>query len=126
MMVLEGRRIEAGVQPARTSPGERYVMTETTNIVRLRQPDTIDDPLTDILRVGARKLLAQAIEIEAEAYLASMRELKLPDGRDRLVRHGHGPERTIQTGIGPVAVSRVKIRDRGAASDDDRVRFSSS
>jgi hypothetical protein len=68
-------------------------MTETTNIVCLRQPDTIDDPLTDILRAGARKLLAQAIEIEAEAYLASMCELKLPDGRDRLVRHGHGPER---------------------------------
>src|SRR4051812_20845646 len=55
-----------------------------------------------------------------------MQDLKLPDGRDRLVRHGYGPERMIQTGIGPVAVSRVKIRDRGAASDDDRVRFSSS
>ena len=89
-------------------------MNETTNVVRLRQPDEIDDPLTDILRAGARKLLAQAIEIEAEAFLASMRELKLPDGRERLVRHGHGPERTIQTGIGPVEVSRVKIRDRGA------------
>jgi putative transposase len=101
-------------------------MNETTNIVRLRQPDTIDDPLTDILRTGARKLLAQAIEIEAEAYLASMRELKLPDGRDRLVRHGHGPERTIQTGIGPVEVSRVKIRDRGATDDADRIRFSSA
>lgn len=40
-------------------------MTETTNVLRLRQPDAIDDPLTDILRTGARKLLAQAIEIEA-------------------------------------------------------------
>jgi putative transposase len=50
-------------------------MNEPANIVRLRQPDTINDPLTDILRAGARKLLAQAIEIEAEAYLASMREL---------------------------------------------------
>jgi transposase-like protein len=100
-------------------------MNETTNIVRLRQPDTIDDPLTDILRAGARKLLAQAIESEAEAYLASMRDLKLPDGRERLVRHGHGPERTIQTGIGPVEVSRVKIRDRGAAGAD-RIRFTSA
>ena len=100
-------------------------MTETTNIFRLRQPDAIDDPLTDILRAGARKLLAQAIEIEAEAYLASMRDLKLPDGRERLVRHGHGPERMIQTGIGPVEVSRVKIRDRGAAGED-RIRFTSA
>jgi len=100
-------------------------MTETTNIVRLRQPDETDDPLTEILRAGARTLLAQAIESEAEAYLASMRDLKLPDGRERLVRHGHGPERTIQTGIGPVAVSRVKIRDRGATGED-RIRFSSA
>ncbi|KLK90666.1 hypothetical protein AA309_24490 [Microvirga vignae] len=53
-------------------------MNETTNIVRLRQHDEIDDPLTDILRAGARKLLAQAIEIEAEAFLANMRDLKLP------------------------------------------------
>jgi putative transposase len=100
-------------------------MTEPTNVLRLRQPDAIDDPLTDILRAGARKLLAQAIEIEAEAYLASMRELKLPDGRERLVRHGHGPERMIQTGIGPVEVSRVKIRDRGTVGED-RIRFTSA
>ena len=101
-------------------------MNSTTNVLHLRQPDTIDDPLTDILRAGARKLLAQAIEIEAEAYLASMRELKLPDGRERLVRHGHGPERMIQTGIGPVEVSRVKIRDRGATDDADRIHFTSA
>ena len=92
-------------------------MNENSNIVRLRQPDEIDDPLTNILRSGARQLLAQAVELEAETFLAAMKELKLGDGRDRLVRHGHGPERTIQTGIGPVEVARVKIRDRGAAGD---------
>ena len=77
-----------------TSFRERYAMNETTNIVRFRQPDAIDDPLTDILRTGARKLLAQAIEIEAEAFLAGMRNLKLPDGLERLVRHGHRPRGT--------------------------------
>jgi transposase-like protein len=101
-------------------------MNTSTNVVRLRQPDAIEDPLTDVLRAGARRLLAQAVALEAEAFLAGMRELKLPDGRDRLVRHGHGPERLIQTGIGPVAVSRVKIRDRGAVGGADRVRFSSA
>lgn len=101
-------------------------MTETTNVLRLRQPDAIDDPLTDILRAGARKLLAQAIENEAEAFLAQMCDLKLPDGRERLVRHGHGPERIIQTGIGPVEVRRVKIRNRGATGDEDRIRFTSA
>ena len=101
-------------------------MNTSSNVVCLRQPDQIEDPLTDVLRAGARRLLAQAVELEAEAFLAGMRELKLPDGRDRLVRHGHGPERLIQTGIGPVAVSRVKIRDRGAVGGADRVRFSSA
>jgi putative transposase len=100
-------------------------MNDPTNVFRFRQPDDMDDPLTDILRAGARKLLAQAIEMEAEAFLSQMRDLKLPDGRERLVRHGHGPERTIQTGIGPVEVSRVKIRDRGA-SDGERIRFTSA
>ena len=55
-----------------------------------------------------------------------MKDLKLADGRDRLVRHSHGPERAIQTGIGPVEVSRVKIRDREVASDGERIRFTSA
>jgi putative transposase len=100
-------------------------MTEPVNNVQFRQHDDVDDPLTKVLRAGARQLLAQAIELEAAAFLASRDELRLPDGRPRLVRHGHGPERQIQTGIGPVPVERVKIRDRGAGSEGGRVRFSS-
>jgi transposase-like protein len=101
-------------------------MSENINVVALRQPNEVDDPLTNILRSGARQLLAQAVEMEAEAFLAAMKDLKLPDGRDRLVRHGHGPERTIQTGIGGVEVARVKIRDRAAAEDGERIRFRSA
>ncbi|MEE7462142.1 IS256 family transposase, partial [Methylobacterium fujisawaense] len=67
-------------------------MQTPTNIVRFRQPEDIDDPLTDVLRAGARRLLAQAVELEAEAFLSAMQDLRLPDGRARLVRHGHGPE----------------------------------
>lgn len=101
-------------------------MNENSNIVPLRQSDEIDDPLTNILRSGARQLLAQAVEMEAEAFLTATKSLKLPDGRDRLVRHGHGPTRTIQTGIGPVEVARVKIRDRAASGDGEPIRFSSA
>jgi len=100
-------------------------MNETSNIVPLRQPSTVDDPLTDILRAGARELLARAIEIEVDTFLASTSELTLPDGRARLVRHGYGPARQIQTGIGPVEVARPKVRDRGA-SGANRIRFSSA
>lgn len=101
-------------------------MNEDNDVVRLRQPDEIDDPLTAILRAGARRLLEQAIEAEVETFLATVKDLKLPDGRDRVVRHGHGPERTIQTGIGPVAVRRVKLRDRGTVEAGERIRFTSA
>ncbi|MBY6266568.1 IS256 family transposase (plasmid) [Azospirillum sp. 412522] len=101
-------------------------MNEDSNVVRLRQPEEIDDPLTSILRTGARRLLEQAIEAEVDAFRAAMKDLKLPDGRDRIVRHGHGPERTIQTGIGPVEVRRAKVRDRGADEGGERVRFTSA
>jgi putative transposase len=101
-------------------------MTSNTTVVPLHQPEASDDPLTAILRSGARQLLAQAVEAEAAAFLAAMRELRLPDGRERLVRHGLGPERLMQTGIGPVAVQRVKLRDRGAGPTSERVRFTSA
>ena len=101
-------------------------MTSNTTVVPLRQPETIDDPLTAILRSGARRLLAQAIEAEAEAFLAAMKGVPLPDGRERLVRHGHGPERQVQTGIGPVPVRRVKLRDRSPGTTAERIRFTSS
>jgi putative transposase len=78
-------------------------MNETTNILAFRQPSAVDDPLTEILRNGARELLARAVEIELQAFLATTAELKLPDGRARVVRHGFGPARKIATGIGAIA-----------------------
>ena len=101
-------------------------MTSSSSVVSLRQPDAIDDPLTAVLRSGARRLLAQAIEAEADAFLARMKGMQLADGRDRVVRHGHGPEREVQTGIGPVAVQRVRLRDRGAVETGERIRFTSA
>ena len=62
---------------------------------------------------------------EADAFLAAMKGVRLPDGRDCLVRHGHGPERHMQTGIGPVTVQRVRLRDRGA-NGGERIGFTSA
>src|SRR5512144_2966621 len=101
-------------------------MSKDSKVVRLRQPEEIDDPLTAILRAGARRLLEQAIEAEVDTFLAGMKDLKLPDGRDRVVRHGHGSERMIQTGIGPVEVRRAKLRDRGGEDAGARIRFTSA
>lgn len=99
-------------------------MTEN-NVVAFRPKDQIADPLTEILRAGAKRLIEHAVEAEFAAFLAEHAGLKLPDGRQRVVRHGHDPVRAIQTGVGPVEVEKPKARDRGA-SGEDRIRYASS
>ena len=83
-------------------------MSEISNIIqasRLALRSTIL-PTNMLLNRKRGALLAQAVEIEAETFLAAMKDLKLTDGRDRLVRHGHGPTRAIQTGMsGPDCMS---------------------
>src|ERR1700750_3144386 len=101
-------------------------MSSDTHVIPFRQPDNIDDPLTELAREGARRMLAQVLIAEADAFVAMWKDVKLPDGRDRIVRHGHGARRTIQTGVGPVEVRRAKVRDRGDVDTEEKIRFSSS
>jgi transposase-like protein len=114
-----------GVEANPNLPKERYAMTEN-RVVVLRQTGEIDDPLTEILRAGAKRLIAQAVEAEFSAFLGLHEDKALPDGRQRVVRHGHEPAREIQTGIGPVEVKKPKARDRGGAADGERIRYSST
>lgn len=95
------------------------------NLTKLVQPGTFDDQLTEVLRTGARALLAQAVNAEVAEFLAEHSHLKTDEGHQRVVRHGHLPEREIMTGIGPVTVRQPRVRDRGTgdASDDPRIRF---
>ena len=69
------------------------------NVVQLIQPGSFSDPLTEVLRNGARSMLAKAVEAEVASFLAKHADLKTDDGRSRLVRHGHLPEREVMTGI---------------------------
>jgi len=84
------------------------------------------DPLTDVLREGARELLATAVQAEVSEFLATHKHLLDDEGRQRLVRHGFLPEREVMTGIGKVAVKVPRVRDRGADKDGAKIRFSSS
>jgi putative transposase len=84
-----------------------------TNVFQLCQPGTFADPLIEVLRNGARALLTQAVEAEVAALLSSHADKLTDAGRQRLVRHGHLPEREIMTGIGPLAVRCPRVRDRG-------------
>jgi putative transposase len=101
-------------------------MTNDTDIIALRQPESVDDPLTEIARDGARRMLAAALRAEADAFVAQHAEEVLPDGRQRVVRPGYGPERSIQTGIGALDLRRPKVRDRAAGPADGKVRFNSA
>ena len=86
-------------------------MTDDTTIIPFRQPGSIIDPLTEIAREGARRMLMAALKAEADSFVAQFSEDLLADGRQRVVRHGAGPERVIQTGIGPIDIRRQKVRD---------------
>jgi transposase-like protein len=96
-----------------------------TNVFQLSQPGTFADPLTDVLRHGARTLLAQAVEAEVAAFLGQHADKQTGDGHRRLVRHGHLPERAIMTGIGPLTVRAPRVRDRAGAGEE-RIRFTSA
>ena len=96
-----------------------------SNVIKFAQPGAFTDSLTEILRNGARALLTQAVEAEVAEFLAKHADLQTETGQQRVVRHGHLPERDIMTGIGPVAVRQPRVRDR-EASEGERIRYSPS
>ena len=81
-------------------------------VVSLAAPARVSDPLTELLRTGARRLIEAAVTAEFEEYLSGFVHEKLPDGRQRVVRNGHLPERKILTGLGEVDVRVPKSRSR--------------
>jgi transposase-like protein len=96
------------------------------NVIDLKKPESfVDDPITEILRRGARKLLAEALEAEIDLLINQYRHLNDEQGRRRIVRNGYHNERQIQSGVGPVPVKAPRIRDR-EPDVTKRVAFSSS
>jgi transposase-like protein len=94
------------------------------SVVEYRNPGValpVADALTEVLRHGARELLQQAVEGEVAEFIGRYRELKDERERQRVVRNGYKPERTIQTGIGEVAVKAPRVRDR-----EGEIKFRSS
>ena len=97
------------------------------NLIDLKKPEPfVDDPITDILRQGARRLISAALEAEIQTFLKQYEEMTDDKGAQRIVRNGYLPEREVQTGIGQVPVTVPRIRDRHPESQDGRIRFASS
>ncbi len=90
----------------------KYAVSDFTPKVVVTPETIIKDPLTELLRVGARNLIAQAVETELATLLMKHEDNKLDDGRHAVVRNGYLPARTIQTGLGDVDIQVPKVRDR--------------
>jgi len=88
---------------------------DKNTVVELKKRDEIsEDPLTELLRSGARKLIAEAVEAELQDFLIQFAELRDQQGRRQVVRNGYLPEREIQTGIGGIKVEVPKVRDKSS------------
>src|SRR5699024_6652038 len=110
------------ITPTITTDRKGYAMKEST-LQAVSQPDeAFSDSLHELLRQGARKLIMQAVNSEMEHFLEQHADQRLPDGRQAVVRNGYLPERSVQTGIGAVAVQVPKARDRSGSG----ARFTSS
>src|SRR5512147_1072693 len=96
----------------------------TTGSIQFPVP-TAGDVLTGILREGATRLLAQAIEAEVAGYIERHGAVRDAAGHRMVVRNGHLPEREIQTGVGPVKVRQPRVNDKRTDEDGRRIRFSS-
>ena len=95
-----------------------------SNVVDFERLEKPVDLLTEIIRAGAHKLLAKAVEAEVDDFLATYQQ-RLSDGKKQLVRNGYLPERSIQTGIGEVKVTVPRVRDRGTIKSEIQFRSSS-
>ena len=84
-----------------------------------------EDMLTEVLRQGAQKLLAEAIATEVAEFLARYQALRTAEGQQRVVRNGRLPEREIQTGLGSIPVCVPRVRDRGGKGAGEQIRFTS-
>ena len=95
-------------------------MTDS-NVFTLNKPEQ-NDPLQEILREGARKMLAAAIEAEIAIFIEQHSPLQTEEGKAVVVRNGYLPQRPIQTGLGDIEVKVPKVRDRSGTG----IKFNSS
>jgi transposase-like protein len=95
------------------------------NLIQFKTPEqsaSFSDALTELVRQGARQIIAQAVESEIAEFLKQYQDLKDEQGRQVVVRNGYLPERTITTGIGAVEVKVPKVRDRSGSG----IKFNST
>jgi putative transposase len=95
-------------------------------VIALKKPEvSIEDPLTEVIRRGAKQLLIQALEAEIASFLKLHEHVCDEDGKRQVTRNGYMRERTVQTGIGDIEVRAPRAADR-RKSGGAKIRFTSS
>ncbi len=83
--------------------------------------------LDEICREGARRMLAAALELEADEYIAALEDQLDEVGRRLVVRNGHARPRTITTAAGAIEIQAPRVNDRRVDSDTgERAQFKSA
>jgi transposase-like protein len=109
-----------------STEGRGYAVKKDT-VISIQQPTTARDALTDVLREGAQKLLAEAVQAEVGTFLEEYQGLRDERGHQRVVRKGYLPEREIQTGLGGIKRRVPRTRDRDPGKEPEQaIRFRSS
>jgi putative transposase len=104
---------------------KEYAAVEKSTTLPIVPPTTSStDVLTEVLRDGAKRLLAGAIQAEVADWIASHSHIKDLAGHRQVVRNGHLPERTIQTGLGDILIQQPRVHDRRPVGQ--RIKFTSS
>ena len=80
--------------------------------------------LDELALEGARRVLAEALDIEVEAYVERHRQKRSCDGRALVVRNGHARERRVTIGSGTLTVRAPRVNDRRVV-DGERHKFTS-
>ena len=94
-------------------------------VIEIKNPELkSNDLLTDLIRSSAKEMLARAVEVELEDFLAKHAGLSTSDNKARIVRNGYLPERQIVTGIGSIDVKVPRVRDRG--KEQEKINFTSN
>lgn len=95
--------------------------TDNSKIIELSAVSEINDTLTDLIRQGAKQMLACAVEVEVQDFIARHADVQDDQGRRQVVRNGFLPERQVQTGVGSVDIKVPRVRD----NSDSSIRFES-
>jgi putative transposase len=85
------------------------LITETTDTPK--QP-LVGATLDDLARAGAQRMIAAALELEVDEYLARFRGDRDPGGHALVVRNGTARSRPVTTGVGPLTIAAPRVNDR--------------